>query len=123
MEQKVNNITYTSHEQKMAELKEFLELSGIYFQKLMNGKNIDDMFDDLAKEHDLKSISKKGTYHFACDCEILDEKRCLLWNKKIIENKLYAMAYAYAKYKKTNNFIENPDTPIIRKTIQQMKKR
>ena len=49
-----------NHDKELNELKSFLERVNGYSGRLNNGENIDSIFNEVAKQHDLKNISEKG---------------------------------------------------------------
>lgn len=111
-----------NYNRELAELKSFLELTSKYSQRLENGENIDFIFDEVAKKHDLKSISARGRYYYTTEIkQRVGQSEMLPWDKNNVEKELYAMAYAYDKLNLDNS--EKPKTKIITKMIRKMKKR
>ncbi len=110
------------HEVEMSRLKSFLEKASEYRDRLDFGDNIDSIFAEMASEHDLKSISEDGTYHYT---DIFRDRvgcsEMYPWDKEKVEEEIYAMAYAYGK--KYSDAKEQPQTDIINQKILEMKKR
>lgn len=103
------------HKAEMNRLKDFIEKSSEYSERLVAGESIDSIFNDIAIKHNLSSISDDGKY---IDND-LDEM--YPWTKKSIEEEIYAMAYAYGKM--SDDIKEQPQTEIINKKMLEMKKR
>lgn len=103
----------------MKELKEFLLKAYAYAKKLESGASIDTIFNNMAKRYDLKSISEDGKYYYTERVsELLGQDEMFAWDKEEIEEKIYEMAYAYAKMGMDE---EQPKTDIINKKILEMK--
>lgn len=110
-----------NHDRKLNELKSFLELTSVYSERLQNGEDIDSIFNEMAEEHNLKYISKRGIYHYTDEIkERVGQSQMFSFDRYNVEKELYAMAYAYGKLKLDNK--KKPQTEIIRKKIKEMKK-
>lgn len=117
-----NKVQKQNHDRKLNELKSFLELTSTYSQRLQNGEDIDSIFNEMAEEHNLKFISKRGRYHYTDEIkERVGQSQMYSWDKYEVEKEVYAMAYAYGKLGLDKQ--EKPETEIIRKKIREMKKR
>lgn len=117
-----NKVQKQNHDRNLNELKSFLELTSTYGQRLQNGENIDSIFNEMAKEYGLKFISKRGRYHYTDEIkERVGRSQMFSWDKYEVEEKLYAMTYAYGKLELGKQ--EKPKTKIIIKKIKEMKKR
>ena len=115
-----NKFKKQEHNKKLKELKLFLEQTSFYYQKLQNGENIDSIFNQLALNFNLKSISKDGKYFFNDKMkEITGQSEMTSWLKNDVESDIYAMAYAYDKLALNK---EKPTTEIIIEKIKEMKK-
>jgi len=110
-----------NYKSDLNQLKSFLSNTSIYIERLKNGENIDSIFNEIAKEHNLKYISKRGIYHYTDGIkEFYGQSQMFSDDKYAVEKEIYALAYAYGKLqldKKTK-----PQTEIIRKKIREMKK-
>lgn len=103
------------HKNEMNRLKDFIEKSSEYRERLVDGENIDDIFTDMAIKHNLSSISDDGKYIYT------DLDKMYPWSNREIEEEIYAMAYAYEKM--PSDIKEQSQTEIINKKILEMKKR
>lgn len=111
-----------NYKRKLNELKSFLELVSVYSERLNNGENIDSIFNEMAEEHNLKFISKKGVYHYTDEIkERVGQSKMFSWDRHDVEKEIYAMAYAYEKSNLSKQ--EKPQTEIIRKKNREMKKK
>lgn len=109
-----------NHDIELKDLKSFINLSNVYRERLQNGENIDSIFNEMAKEHELKYISRRGIYYYTDKIkERVMQRQMFFWDKEKVEREIYAMAYAYAKF--NLNKKEKPQTEIIRKKIREMK--
>ena len=105
---------------KMQELKEFLESTNEYNEKLLNNESINSIFEQMAKENALKYVDNNGTYHYTDDISIeRGNSKMDFIDTRFVDKEIYAMAYAFAKMK--NN--EQSQIPIIDKKILEMKKK
>ena len=100
-------------------LSEFLELSNKYSEKIINGEDINSIFQEMTKKHNLKYIDKKGNYYTNIKRKIIGKSKMYSWEVREVEKEIYAMAYAYAKLK--NNEYSNNE--VIDRKILEMKKR
>lgn len=109
-----------NHERELKKLKSFVEQTSIYRERLQNGEDIDSIFNEMAKKHNLKYISKRGIYHYTDKIKKrVGQSRMFSFDVYDIEKELYAMAYAYEKLERNNK--KKPQTEIIRKKIREMK--
>lgn len=110
------------HKAEMNRLKRFLEKTYKYNERLADGESIDNIFADMARKHNLKGISEDGTYYYT---DVISSRggqsEMHSWDKKEVEEEIYAMAYAYGKM--NNDVKEHPQTEIINKKLLEMKKR
>ena len=100
------------HKIELKELKEFLELSGNYSQKLQRGETVDDILDDIIRQNDFyefKLLRKTN----------LEEVPA--WKKRDVDKKLDALTYAYAKL--DDEARVGTDNEIIKTRIKEMSKR
>ena len=105
---------------EMYELKKFLELTGEYNKKLLDGQNIDDIFSSMAQSHNLKYVGGDGTYHYTDIIrDRVGQSEMYFWDAKEVDDEIYAMSYAYSKL----GIDELSKTPVISKKILEMKKR
>ena len=103
------------HKNEMNRLKDFIEKSSEYRERLVDGETIDDIFTDMAIKHNLSSISDDGEYIYT------DLDKMYPWSNREIEEEIYAMSYAYEKM--SSDIKEQPQTEIINQKILEMKKR
>lgn len=110
-----------NYKSELNQLNSFLLNTSVYTERLKNGENIDSIFNEIAKEHNLKYISKRGIYYYTDELkELYEQSQMFSGDKYAVEKEIYALAYAYGKLqldKKTK-----PQTEIIRKKIREMKK-
>lgn len=111
-----------NHNRELNKLKSFLELTSVYSERLNNGESIDSIFNEVAEEHNLKHISKRGVYYYTDEIkERVGQSQMFSWDKHDVEKEIYAMAYAYEKSNLSKQ--EKPQTEIVRKKIREMKTR
>lgn len=107
------------HNYELNQLKKFLELTGEYNEKLASGEKIDKMFLNMARENDLQYIAEDGTYHYTDKIkERVGYSEMNPWDAGKVEEKICAMAYAFAKL----NPDKNSNVQAIDKKILEMKK-
>ena len=107
------------HDIDMLKLKEFLEKTSEYSKKLSNGETVTAIFDTLKRMNDLKFISEDGKYYYTDGiASRTGRDEMYSWDKKKIEDEIYALAYANAK---TLN--QDSDIDIIKKKTMEMKLR
>lgn len=108
------------HNKEMNQLKKFLESTNGYSEKLANGESIDSIFEEMAKEHNLKYVAEDGTYHYTDVIRNrVGQSKMHSWDAQEVDEEIYAMAYAYAKMKSD----EQSQVQVIDKKILEMKKR
>lgn len=112
------------HKVEMNRLKDFLEQTSKYAEKLADGERIDNIFVEMAEEHNLYSISEDETYY----CTDVDKEEAIVelkemhpWTKQEVEENIYAMTYAYGKI--FDDVKEQTQIEIINKKMLEMKKR
>lgn len=112
---------YLKHKDDMYTLIKFLELSNYYSDRLACGENINDLYNELAKQYSLKRVTKKGEYIYTDDKKDIYGKVIRGWNKDALEKDLYALAYAYGK----SGLLESDKKckNVILSKIDEMKKR
>lgn len=116
--EKVQKQNYKSD---LNQLKSFLSNTSIYIERLKNGENIDSIYSEIAKEHNLKYISKRGIYYYTDELkELYEQRQMFSGDKYAVEKEIYALAYAYGKLQLDKK--AKPQTEIIRKKIREMKK-
>ncbi len=109
------------HNIEMKILKEFLELTSKYSEKLVNGRSIDAIFDSMAREHNLKYVADDGSYHYTDIISArVGQSQMFSWDAQEVDEEIFAMAYAFEKM---NDSQQIPKTEIINKKILEMKKR
>lgn len=112
------------HNAEMNRLKEFLEKTSKYSERLANGERIDNIFIEMAGKHNLYSISEDEIYYRTDideENEVVELKEMHPWTKQEIEEEIYAMTYAYGKM--FNDVEEQPQIEIINQKLLEMKKR
>ncbi len=76
-----------------------LEKTSKYNNMLTTRKTIDSIFKNMAITHDLKNISKNGTYDYTdVISNIVRQNECTFENQKKVKEKIYAMTYAYISH-------------------------
>ena len=104
----------------LEELKSFLELTNHYTERLLCGEEINSIFRRMAKEKNLKFISKKQGYHYTDEVrKKLKQSLMLPIDREDVDKEIYAMVYAYGR------LYENPQTEIeiINAKLKEMKRR
>lgn len=110
------------HNAEMNRLKKFLEKTSKYSEMLATGETIDSIFKNMAIAHDLKNISEDGTYHYTdVISSRVGQSEMYSWDKKEVEEEIYAMTYAYGKM--YSDAKEQPQTEIINQKLLEMRKR
>lgn len=110
------------HNAQMNRLKDFLEKTSKYSEMLATGETIDSIFRNMAIAHNLKNISEDGTYHYTdVISDRVGQSEMFSWDKKEVEEEIYAMAYAYGKMYSESK--EQPKTEVINQKLLEMKKR
>lgn len=102
-----DNFKTIQYKNEMEQLKSFLELTGIYSRKLINGLDIDYLFNTECLIDSPKYSLRKRINNYT--------------NPKINKNNLYALAYAYEKVNIANK--KEPHNKIIMKKISEMKEK
>lgn len=106
----------------MFRLRKFLEKTSEYNEMLASGETIDSIFKKDVIAKNFKKELKYGKYYYTnLIGENGDYSRLDSWSKKEVEEKIYAMAYAYGKM--NSDVKEKPQTEIINKKLLEMKKR
>lgn len=77
---------------EMAKLKEFLQKSSDYCERIVCGADIESIYISILYEYNVEKITKDGEYY---SFDQTEETRS--WVKRQIEESIYALAYAYAK--------------------------
>lgn len=103
---------YFTKKHEMDKLKTFLSATEQYTIALQQGKNIDDLFKEVADTYRFKRIAKDGLYY--------DKNNHIMnqWSKNTIEEELYALGYAYAKHDDPKK--AKPKSLTLRKIINEM---
>lgn len=104
---------------ELKQLKSFLEKVSTYGERL-EFESVDDIFAQMAAKRNLDSISEDGTYYQTSVDNTQGVIKMDAWQQEMVEDDIYAMAYAYAKMGDTSFA---PKTQIINQKIQEMKKR
>lgn len=78
-------------------LKSFLILSSVYYEKLMNGKSISEITEELSVKECIYYYNKE------INAEDLKDYVGLIEKDADVENNWYALSYAVAKYLNTIN--------------------
>ena len=114
-----NKYKELSYKYEMNKLKVFLYKVNDYTNKLVKGKNIDQLYKELINSYNLKYITKSGNYYFKD--EEVDKKfrECMNMTEiKEIDTELYPVFYAYERYKDNCKHTNNE---TIKKKIKSMK--
>lgn len=98
---------------EMAELKEFLQKSSDYCERIVCGADIESIYISILYEYNVEKITKDGEYY---SFDQTEETRS--WVKRKIEESIYALAYAYEKMNNTN---EQTKIDILDAKIMEMK--
>ena len=107
------------HAQEINDLREFLELTNQYSEKLLNGENIELIFKKMAEKYGLKFVAEDGTYHYTDIIrDRVGQSEMFFWDAEDIDKEIYAISYAYAKL----NDNSESQVPIVNKKILEMKK-
>lgn len=77
------------HKAEIKELKDFINLSNYYKKELSKGKKLDDILSDILEKNNIYITKVFDSLNLN---SLSDEG-----NKKVLDRKLYALAYAYAK--------------------------
>lgn len=117
----VDNL-YRSYKEKeynirMEELREFLLIVEEYSQRLSKGYSIDDIYEEIAEVEELLVTSSDGEY-----CDLEGNEMDPITNQRL-NQKWYALAYAYAKLNPETEATEELKNIIIKEKILEMRNR
>lgn len=99
------------HESEIKELREFLELTGKFSEKIKKGISIDEIYDEIKEEHFLKHETPNRTYYYK---RPLKEKGQIVMtgeDAEKVDTELEALSYALAK--------SNTNLKSKRKTVEK----
>lgn len=110
-------------EKEMKKLKQFLELTREYSEKLLLGQSIDTIFESMSRKHRLKYIAEDGTYHYTDRvAKRLGHSKMPSWVVNEVEKHIYAMTYAYAKISEVYDMKPSQNEVINQKIIEMRQK-
>lgn len=117
-----NEYKEKEHKKELAKLREFLTLTGKYFDMLEEEIDIDVIYEYMARRYNLKEIDEDGTYHYNdALSNRFGRSEFFLCDKEDFDEDIYAMGYAFAKT--MPNDVDTINTQIIKDKILEMKQK
>ena len=107
------------HNSELEELKRFLEKTGDYTIRILYGESVNDILKEILNEYNCYYYPKTKKYYREDPYNIGKLTEVDNWDTEEINEKLYALTYAYVK----GNFKDKMKNSILDDKIKEMKKR